>query len=53
MSYGPPRVDIYGVVRAALVGFWPGGVFSFSFGVGKYVEVWLIGAEQKAPAAFV
>ena len=33
--------------------FWPGGVVSFSFGAGEYVEVWLIGAEQKAPVAFV
>ena len=32
--------------------FWRGaGVFS-SFDVGKYVEVWLIGAEQKAPVAY-
>ena len=52
MSYGPPRVDIYGVVTAALVGFGLVGCF-LSFGVGKYVEVWLIGAEQKAPVAFV
>ena len=40
MSYGPQRVDIYGIVRSALVCFSAVGYFSVSSGGVKLVKLW-------------
>ena len=41
MSYGPQRVDIYGIVRSALVCFSAVGYFTVSSGgVDKLVKLW-------------
>ena len=40
MSYGPQRVDIYGIVRSALVCFSVVGYFAVSSGIDKLVKLW-------------